>query len=389
MRKEVVGLEHHPEPAPDVDRVDRGVGDHLAVEEDVSVVDLLQQVDAAQDRRLSRPRGADQRDGLMLGDSEVDPMQNLTLPEGLGHAGQLQDGLAHRRVPPPLPAVQQARHRDRDAQVEQGGGHERRVVEGRGGDDLRLAKRLARDADDRDQGDVLLEGDEVVEQRRADVADCLRDDHVAQGLGLGQADRQRRVALAPVHRVDPRAVDLGDVGAVGERQREPAQDHRLGRQPAQRRLAVLRGDRERRHAKADQVDEEDRGDPSEDVREDGRQEPQREHRRRAGQAKQRHRQTEDQDTDLDDQEDPDVQPERLEDVRERVGEVLRVEERVADQRPAGTGHDQYRHPPEDDDGRDRRDRQAPAVPAALGRLALGAAVAHAAGGRRGGAPATR
>ena len=68
VREQVVGLEDEPEPAADRDRVDRGVGDHLAVEEDVAVVDLLEQVDAAQQRRLARARGADQRDRLVLAD---------------------------------------------------------------------------------------------------------------------------------------------------------------------------------------------------------------------------------------------------------------------------------------------------------------------------------
>ena len=83
VREQVVGLEDEPEPAPDPDRVDRGIGDHLAVEEDVAVVDLLEQVDAAQERRLARAGGADQRDRLVLGDLEVDPVQHLASPKAL------------------------------------------------------------------------------------------------------------------------------------------------------------------------------------------------------------------------------------------------------------------------------------------------------------------
>ena len=66
--EEVVGLEDQPEAAPHIDRVHRRVGDHLAVEEDVTVVDVLEEVDAAQQRRLARPGGADHRDGLVLAD---------------------------------------------------------------------------------------------------------------------------------------------------------------------------------------------------------------------------------------------------------------------------------------------------------------------------------
>ena len=54
---------------------------------------------------------------------------------------------------------------------------------------------------------------------------------MAHRLALGQPDRERRVALAGVDRAQAGAVDLADVGAVGERQRDPAEHDRLGRQP--------------------------------------------------------------------------------------------------------------------------------------------------------------
>ena len=62
----------------------------------------------------------------------------------------------------------------------------------------------------------------------------LGQDHVAQRLRLGQPDRQRRIALAAVDRGDAGPVDLGDVGAVGERQGDPAEEDRVGRQPGER-----------------------------------------------------------------------------------------------------------------------------------------------------------
>ena len=54
------------DPAPYGVGVDPRIGDVLAVEEDLPVVDGLEQVDAAQQRRLARARRADQRDDLVL-----------------------------------------------------------------------------------------------------------------------------------------------------------------------------------------------------------------------------------------------------------------------------------------------------------------------------------
>ena len=53
VREEVVGLKDETEPAAHGDRILPRSGDRLAVEEDVAVVDLLQQVDAAQQGRLA------------------------------------------------------------------------------------------------------------------------------------------------------------------------------------------------------------------------------------------------------------------------------------------------------------------------------------------------
>ena len=54
-------------------------GDLLAVDDDPARVDRLDQVDAAQQRRLARARRADQADDLVLGDGEVDAAQHLEL----------------------------------------------------------------------------------------------------------------------------------------------------------------------------------------------------------------------------------------------------------------------------------------------------------------------
>ena len=201
---------------------------------------------------------------------------------------------------------------------------------------------------------------------------------MAQRLALGQPDRERGVALAAMDRVDAGPVDLGDVGAIGQRERDAAEDHRLRREPSERRLPVLGGDGEGGHAEPDQVDEEDRRDAPEDVGVDRRQEAEREHRRWLREADQGHGQAQNEHADLDDHEHPDVEPEGVEHVRERVLEDLGVEERVPDQRPAGAGDDERRDPAEHDHRRDDGDRHPSPVARLLGRRALGSAVAHGA-----------
>jgi hypothetical protein len=99
MREQVERLEDHPEPPAVGDRVAAGLGDHLAVEQHVAVVDLLEPVDAAQQRRLARAGRADQRDRLVLLDGEVDPAQHLAVPVGLGDPAQLEH--AHAGAPTP------------------------------------------------------------------------------------------------------------------------------------------------------------------------------------------------------------------------------------------------------------------------------------------------
>jgi hypothetical protein len=56
--------------------------------------------------------------------------------------------------------------------------------------DLRLPEYLDH-TDERDQHRVLLEADEVVEQRRDYPAHRLWEHHMAQRLGLRQAERAR------------------------------------------------------------------------------------------------------------------------------------------------------------------------------------------------------
>jgi hypothetical protein len=97
VREQVERLEDHAEPAAHRDGVHRRIGDHLAVEQDVAVVDLLQQVDAAQQGRLAGAGRADERDGLMLADRQVDAAQHEAVAECLRDAPDLDDVHAVRR----------------------------------------------------------------------------------------------------------------------------------------------------------------------------------------------------------------------------------------------------------------------------------------------------
>ena len=109
--------------------------------------------------------------------------------------------------------------------------------------------------------------------------------------------------LTPVDRVDPGPVDLGDVAAVGERQGDAAEHHRVGRQPFEF---------ERRDAEADQVEQDQQRDPAHHVDVDGGHQPNREQNRHAHRSDQRDQQPEREHDRFDDQEDPRVEPERAE-----------------------------------------------------------------------------
>ena len=86
--------------------------------------------------------------------------------------------------------------------------------------DLGLAEDLD-DADERDEGGVLLEADEVVEERRDDPAHGLREDDVAERLepAEGRGTGPPRSWLR-MDRVDPGPVDLRDVGRIHQGQRD-------------------------------------------------------------------------------------------------------------------------------------------------------------------------
>ena len=84
VRKEVERLEDDPDPAPDAVRVDARRGDLRRRRATIRPrVDRLDQVHAAEERRLARAGRADQADDLVLGDGEVDAAQHRRLPNDL------------------------------------------------------------------------------------------------------------------------------------------------------------------------------------------------------------------------------------------------------------------------------------------------------------------
>ena len=121
--------------------------------------------------------------------------------------------------------------------------------------DLRLLEGLDR-AEDADERRVLLQADEVVQERRDHAAHGLREHDRGERLAAGEPERARGRFLARVHRLDPGAVHLGDVGGVDEDEREDPPERRRRRDPL---------DRERRRAEAEQCDHEDRRHAAEEV----------------------------------------------------------------------------------------------------------------------------
>ena len=76
MRAQVEALEHHPDPAPDRVGVEARFADVDAVEPDLTVVDRLEHVDAAQQGALARTGRTNQADHLRLRDVEADLIEH-------------------------------------------------------------------------------------------------------------------------------------------------------------------------------------------------------------------------------------------------------------------------------------------------------------------------
>ena len=109
-------------------------------------------------------------------------------------------------------------------------------------------------------------------------------------------------------------------------------------------------DPERRDAEAEHVDDDQARDRPEDVGVDRGQDADREEDRTGQAAQDGHHQPEDEDEDLGDDEELDIDQERVDQARQRVPEDLAVQERRLDTRPAGAVDDD---PPEDAEDGDR------------------------------------
>jgi hypothetical protein len=96
VREQVVRLEDHADLLADLVLVGADRGDLIAVQEDRAVVDGLQEVGAAQQGRLARPRGTDQADDLMGGDVEIDSAQHRLAVVALPQTFDPDERLHHR-----------------------------------------------------------------------------------------------------------------------------------------------------------------------------------------------------------------------------------------------------------------------------------------------------
>ncbi len=96
VREEVERLEDDADVAPHAVHVHAAAGDLLPLDPDAAGVDLLEQVDAAQQRRLPGSGGADQAHDLVLRDGQVDAAQDLEVVERLVQA---LDSERRRRAP--------------------------------------------------------------------------------------------------------------------------------------------------------------------------------------------------------------------------------------------------------------------------------------------------
>ena len=91
VREEVVGLEDDADLAAQRVHVDVAVGDLVAVDDDAALVDPLEQVDAAQERRLAGARRADQADDVVPLDLERHVVEHAQVAERLRDLVELDE----------------------------------------------------------------------------------------------------------------------------------------------------------------------------------------------------------------------------------------------------------------------------------------------------------
>mmetsp|Transcript_6605 Transcript_6605/g.27394 ORF Transcript_6605/g.27394 Transcript_6605/m.27394 type:complete len:393 (+) Transcript_6605:1964-3142(+) len=246
-------LEHHADPRAQLGQVGLGISDGDAVDDDVALLEGLQRIDGLDQRRFARARGPADDDDLALADGGGAVGQHLEAAVPLGdvfdvdHGGSLSnDGdlllqLAHK-----------ARQAEADDEVDDGGdqiGFDRAVeVLAR---DLEALEQVVL-ADRIDQRGVLEQDDGLGQQHRKHIPEGLRQHDQAHALAVGHAQRIAGMDLAPGHRLDARAHDLGVVAGLeqcegdegrhlpaqrpqqlGDQQEEP-QDHHHQRDGAQR-----------------------------------------------------------------------------------------------------------------------------------------------------------
>src|SRR5215831_2393713 len=107
MGEQLKILEHHADVTPRLEGLPSEARDVLSVELDGAGVDVLEQVEAAQQRRLARARRTDHDHGLALFNVERDVLQHVQVAEGLIEVTNPHDGLgrAHRTLPPSPPVA--------------------------------------------------------------------------------------------------------------------------------------------------------------------------------------------------------------------------------------------------------------------------------------------
>ena len=94
--EEVEALEHHADVAAEAGELPALVRQALAVDGDLALLDRLEAVDGAAQRRLARPRRADDDDDLSAVDRQVDVLEDVQVSEPLVHAGQADERLSVR-----------------------------------------------------------------------------------------------------------------------------------------------------------------------------------------------------------------------------------------------------------------------------------------------------
>ena len=107
-----------------------------------------------------------------------------------------------------------------------------------------------------DKAGILDVADELVDQRRQNAADALRDHDQAHALAIAHAERPAGLHLAALDALDARAEDFADIGAGDQAERQDAE--RKGRGPED--LTADAG-----KALADEQDGDDRRKPAENI----------------------------------------------------------------------------------------------------------------------------